>query len=88
MKNFVTLLGTQVEKQNADKLLRENGFSFERVDVNAFIGCISDRWVEQEVVIPEKKTGNLKKYAGKTVVVIPTTIDRNGPRINFYIKAL
>lgn len=89
MKNLVTLLGQTVEKQHSYKLLVDNGFKPMEVAVNAFIGSINDRWSEQTVTIPADKKGNLKEFAGKQVIVIPTTIKANGgARINFYIKAV
>ena len=57
------------------------------VDISAACGFdIEPRYHAQIVEIPAKKRGNLSKYRGKQVVVIPTTIARNGARINFLIK--
>ena len=56
------------------------------VDISAAEFGINRRWELQRVEIPSNKRGNLKKFAGKKVDVICTTISRGGPRINFYIK--
>lgn len=62
------------------------GFIGMRVDINAAEFYIGIRYRIQTVNIPATKTGNLKKFAGKKVDVICTTIQRGAPRINFYIR--
>lgn len=58
------------------------------VDISAVEGIIdlSQRYVAQVCDIPANKRGNLSKYRGKKVIIVPTTITRFGPRINFLIK--
>ena len=61
------------------------GFEGMIVDINAAPFPLASYEVV-EIQIPEDKRGNLSKYAGKRVEVIPTTVSRGGPRINFYIR--
>lgn len=62
------------------------GLEYMTVDINAAEFDIDIRWNIQTVNIPANKRGNLKKYAGKDVDVICTTVASKGARINFYIK--
>lgn len=55
------------------------------VDIVSADFDIDPRYEVQEVLIPMGKRGNLAPYAGKKVLVVPTTIARRGARINFYI---
>jgi hypothetical protein len=74
------------EKQKSINLLCENGFEGCVCDINSAPFYIELRYQIQTVKIPADKRGNLKKYAGKTVDIIATTVSRGGPRINFYIR--
>lgn len=56
------------------------------VDIDSAPFEINPRYTLQSVQIPEKKRGNLSRYAGKKVVLFTTTVARSGARINFYIK--
>ena len=67
-------------------LLCEDGFEGMVCDINAAPFYVDFRYEIQTIVISADKRGNLKKYAGKTVDVIATTVSRGAPRINFYIR--
>jgi len=61
-----------------------------RVDIDAAepVFNIDPRYTLQSVTVPDKKRGNLAKYAGKDVLVFTTYVHRSGARINFYICEL
>lgn len=89
MKNKVTIQGKEIEKGKAHEFLIGLGFKNSICDINAFPTNIDPRWCDRVINIPEKKRGNLSKYAGKKCSVITTTIAGNGgARINFYIKVI
>jgi hypothetical protein len=94
------LAGIRSGKYYVDALLRRkegefcrtpiHGLEEMKVDIST-AGKIFDvdlRYVQQVVTIPSNQRGNLSKYAGRKVVVIPTTIAQSGARINFYIKSV
>lgn len=83
-KNEVLFYDT--ENNKIKDLFCENGFEGCVCDISAAPFHIDLRYQMQTIKIPSDKRGNLKKYAGKTVDIIATTVSRGGPRINFYIR--
>jgi len=61
------------------------GFECMIVDINAAPFMI-DKYSLITLEIPADKRGNLSRFAGKLVEVVPTSISSHGPRINFYIR--
>ena len=83
-KNEVLFYDTKNNK--IKDLFCENGFKCCVCDISASPFNINLRYQIQTIEIPLYKRGNLKKYAGKTVDIIATTVSRGAPRINFYIR--
>lgn len=71
---------------NFDTYKPVKGFERMTVGIVAAPFDIDVRYFIQKVNIPTSQRGNLRKYAGKKVQVICTTIDSRSPRINFLIK--
>lgn len=66
-----------------------HGLEYMTVDINAAdFFDYDNRYTIQKVTVPLNKRGNLSKYKGQKVEIIPTTIARAGARINFYIRAI
>lgn len=78
----------EILKSSAHSLFLAAGYKDICCDIDAAKGVfnIDSRYSEQVVQIPLGKKGNLAAYAGKKVSIICTTIKRNGPRIQFFIK--
>lgn len=66
----------------------EKHFEMVVVDISAAsdVFDITLRYVAQVCDIPSDERGSLAKYRGKRVMMIPTVIDRSGPRIYLLIK--
>lgn len=67
--------------------LSQFGFEPMTVDINATEFSIQDRYQVITTSIPQKKRGNLGRYAGKEVEIVVKGINSRGPRVDFYIRA-
>ncbi len=75
---------------------RENAFHHGFEHVAAGLSTVSSikgvntkmRHYLQESVIPENQKGNLRKFAGKRVQIICTTITIDGGQINMFVKEI
>ncbi len=65
------------------------GFKYYNTSIStakSFGISIEDRYLIQEVTMPEKVLGNLRFFAGKKLQVICTTIKRGSAQIEMYIR--
>lgn len=74
------------EKKGKVDIICNEGFDLSVCDINAAPFDVDLRYQIQTIEVPSSKRGNLAKYAGKKVDVIATTVTKNSPRINFYVK--
>lgn len=73
---------------HAAEAFRSLGYRHMTVDISAAPFNIDQRYEAQKLRISQSKRGNLSVFAGKKISVICTTISNNGPRINFWAKAI
>jgi len=76
---------TEILKKDCHTHFSALGFECMIVDIRAAPFMI-DKYSLVTLEIPADKRGNLSRFAGKRVEIIPTTVSRGGPRINFYIR--
>jgi len=67
----------------------KNGFNYYNTSISTAesLGIkIEDRYLIQDIKMPEKVLGNLRFFGGKSVEVICTTIKRGSAQIEMYVR--
>lgn len=68
-----------------------NGYTYVCCGIDQFVSAgakISDRYVVQEISLPENQKGKLRPFAAHKVDVIFSTIKQNSRQIEAYLKVI